>query len=503
MATTITGSHVVNTVNTVCGGDGDGANPTLNAHSLPNSHTSLSDSESFEPLPLGESLPDVFWFPKHQLVWNAQTLSLAQTPVALSADLLEEISHWAHEEEWQLRANRQVESVGLGELQSISINVTQICNLQCVYCAAGGDGTFGDPQAKADLDEIFKKLSLLLNRRLEDLRIRKAEVRSTSESDSTIIEETKPLLVVNFTGGEPLLYPLGIRLLADWIVEQGRHDGFMPVFHVVTNGTLLTHENVDLLATYKMNVSLSFDGSKQWLQRPFKNKAAVHPSGEEEVTKWWEEWKKGVNRLFSAKERLGKIVASVVINKNNFDVMGIFQDLKEWPFDAVDFSFDYWEDSAAVNEHFIKGYCDLMAQLYQEGGEKELRKLVFVDRIFNILDLQKPVVGYCGAGQRRLTVSARGTIHPCVWLAGTSDTAMKEQDLGRIWEAKGALERLGCATCWARNVCRGGCHFQHSVAAAEHHERLFCRRMKQLIGATFLYYKRREYDTPKEEHISF
>ena len=37
-------------------------------------------------------------------------------------------------------------------IQNITINVTQICNLHCTYCAAGGDGSYGDPIKKISLE---------------------------------------------------------------------------------------------------------------------------------------------------------------------------------------------------------------------------------------------------------------------------------------------------------------------------------------------------------------
>ena len=42
--------------------------------------------------------------------------------------------------------------------KSLNINVTQICNLKCSYCAAGGDGTYGDPVKRVEIEKTLPQL---------------------------------------------------------------------------------------------------------------------------------------------------------------------------------------------------------------------------------------------------------------------------------------------------------------------------------------------------------
>jgi uncharacterized protein len=50
------------------------------------------------------------------------------------------------------------------KVNSLTLNVTQICNLQCTYCAAGGDGTFGNPQSKISIEKTLPQLDYFLKK---------------------------------------------------------------------------------------------------------------------------------------------------------------------------------------------------------------------------------------------------------------------------------------------------------------------------------------------------
>ena len=59
---------------------------------------------------------------------------------------------------WQLEENPEVKSgnVHFG-IKSLTLNVTQICNLKCTYCAAGGDGTYGDPVTRIQVEKTLPR----------------------------------------------------------------------------------------------------------------------------------------------------------------------------------------------------------------------------------------------------------------------------------------------------------------------------------------------------------
>lgn len=67
------------------------------------------------------------------------------------------------------------------------------------------------------------------------------------------IASLEPKTVV-FSGGEPLLRP-EIFDIADYAVEK-----FNLNLHLITNGTLITEENVNNICKYFKAVSISIDG---------------------------------------------------------------------------------------------------------------------------------------------------------------------------------------------------------------------------------------------------
>ena len=96
--------------------------------------------------------------------------------------------------------------------RQFTINVTQICNLHCSYCAAGGDGSFGDPIKRISIEKTLPQL-----RQFIDLIPPQESVHIT------------------FLGGEPLLYPEAIRLIANYVNEICQPQEIDVTFLVVTN----------------------------------------------------------------------------------------------------------------------------------------------------------------------------------------------------------------------------------------------------------------------------
>jgi uncharacterized protein len=85
--------------------------------------------------------------------------------------------------EWSLSKNIETLSGNLDQkVTQIILNVTQICNLHCTYCAAGGDGTYGDPVKIISVEKTLPQIRFFI------------EKLSPNET-----------FYINFLGGEPLL----------------------------------------------------------------------------------------------------------------------------------------------------------------------------------------------------------------------------------------------------------------------------------------------------------
>jgi uncharacterized protein len=86
-------------------------------------------------------------------------------------------------EEWNQEINPSVKSGKLDfKIKSITLNVNQICNLKCTYCAAGGDGTYGEAINKISIEKTLPQLKFFISK--------------LSEGET---------FSISFVGGEPLL----------------------------------------------------------------------------------------------------------------------------------------------------------------------------------------------------------------------------------------------------------------------------------------------------------
>jgi uncharacterized protein len=182
---------------------------------------------------------------------NTGELPESKNPIDLEA--FEQLENWNKEESQETKSGE----ISFG-IRSLTINVTQICNLKCTYCAAGGDGTYGDPITQISIDKTFPQLQYF-------------------------IDQLKPgrKFHISFVGGEPLLYPEGLFALCHYVKQEQLKKTFTPVFSLVTNGTLITDENVQKLIEYNIHVTVSIDGSSETndILRPTKNKnlGQLHP----------------------------------------------------------------------------------------------------------------------------------------------------------------------------------------------------------------------------------
>lgn len=140
-----------------------------------------------------------------------------------------------------------LETRTLGRLE---IMVANKCNLNCRYCYAHG----GDYGGKAQIltPEMAKKYlrAFLLDRYTE-------------------------IGVVVFFGGEPTIAPDTIRTICEFF-EQYTNLGLlekMPVFTMVTNGTLIDEALAQTIQKYDIRVTVSVDGPPEINDRLRVNKA--------------------------------------------------------------------------------------------------------------------------------------------------------------------------------------------------------------------------------------
>lgn len=346
---------------------------------------------------------------------------------------------------------------------NLTLNVTQLCNLHCHYCAAGGDGTYGDPVRQISVEKTIPQIKLLMD-------------RLTDGGEFNI----------TFLGGEPLMYPKAINAIGLYTQELAHQKKIRSNFQIITNGTLINNEVLDLLAPIKPTITFSLDGpaSVNDSRRPQKNGTS---STSQAI--------KGLQALVARKNEFGLILMHAVFNKDHLDVAGTWEFFKSFDIDKMEFTYDVTEKNEESNMAFVESLKKAASLAFAAGGEKELRRIQFFDIYFEQLDNQYLKENYCGTGKSLLSLDSRNKVYQCPLEVSFKDRSVGEET-NINWKSLEALQKPlielnNCQTCWARHMCGGGCLFNHESLTGDKHTKhiTYCFRTRHLLSEVFMYYK--------------
>lgn len=390
------------------------------------------------------------------------TLNTGEIPAldtTTSSEALSALTEWAHEESLETRSGK----IDFG-IRSLTLNVTQICNLKCTYCAAGGDGTYGDPVAKISIEKTLPQLKFF-------------------------IEHLKPGAKFNlsFVGGEPLLYPEAIKAIHDYVLTLTTEKQIQPTFMLTTNATLVTDDVLSLLKKMKIHITVSLDGDAS-----INDKVRASKDGRSSTALTTH----GLRQLATIRNEIASIGVSGVYSAENMDVIKAYDFFNSLQIDWMEFNFSYTEKSTAAQDEYLRQMSVIASKAWALGQEKELRKIKTFDHYFRLLDNQQKVENHCGAGKSYLMIDARNQLYTCPWVVGEKDevvgmgSVLNNEKLQKY--QKPLIELNNCQTCWARYLCGGGCMFIHRAHTGDKHKKneLFCERTRGLILVVLLYYKR-------------
>lgn len=366
--------------------------------------------------------------------------------------------------EWNSEVNPDVKSGKLEfGIRSITLNVNQICNLKCTYCAAGGDGTYGEPMNQLSVEKTLPQLKFFLS-----------QLKSGQKFS------------ISFVGGEPLLHPEAILAIHNYVYAEAEKLKIIPSLQIVTNGTLLSGKTLEIVRSMKAKITFSIDGSKEYndKSRPTKNGQS---STDLTVA--------GIKALSENRGNITTFGLSAVCSKESPNMLDTYSFFETLNADWCDFTFAYAENSQELLQRFIKEVNGIAQIAFQKGGEKKLRQIQFFDHLFAILDSQLRVENHCGAGKTYAMVDAKNRIYTCPWDVGRKTEVVGENEQynhARLANySKSLIELNNCQTCWARHICGGGCmHINRELTGSKHKkDPMFCERMRSLILTGLSYYK--------------
>jgi uncharacterized protein len=376
--------------------------------------------------------------------------------------------------EWEASENPEVLSskIKFG-IKSVTINVTQICNLHCTYCAAGGDGTYGDAVKKISVEKTLPQIKFFLDQLTPGSAFH-----------------------VSFLGGEPLLYPDAMKGIADYTREEAAKKNISTSFKVTTNGTLLTSKNIEILNQIGTDVVISIDGPAEINDSRRPDKSGKGPT---------EKILSGLQMLSSQRENIQRLEVHAVLDPEHFDVESTYEFFRHLPVDRFEFTFSVNNSNPDSSKTYVESFEKAVAKAYLIGGEKELRRFTLFDRYFTILDNQERIENHCGLGKTLAVIDARNRMFNCPWTVGDKDNQIGDKtdlDYDRLEKyGRSIVEMNNCGDCWARFLCGGGCSFVHSSVngTSLNKKNDFCFRTRYLTALVLKYYSLTRGNDGKEE----
>lgn len=357
--------------------------------------------------------------------------------------------------------------------RSFVVRLTGRCNLSCDYCYDRGRR-----ERRQDLDYPNAR------------RIAGHVLQSPA---------AEPLVCL--FGGEPLLnWEVGEFLIAE-ITRGAERVGKRPLFHLTTNGTLVTPEIARTVARHNITVQVSIDGAKEIHDRHRR-----HPDGMGS----WEAACRGVALLKQADPE-ARVDAQAVLAPGTVDMVATARHLKQMGLRRVSFLIAGWEERTGLawSDDDIAALMRAREELFPFFIESALRGHAEVDMGFASLVAAEPEGprGICECGTGEVHVDTRGRIHRCPQLH-----AAGHAPIGRCGQRPDEVEpdhpekrviREACLSCWAQSRCRGGCMVRNQGCPwlpsrlPPRLEKMWCDLMRAELARAMLAYRMIESRRPR------
>lgn len=229
-------------------------------------------------------------------------------------------------------------------------------------------------------------------------RQKKAMSRETAEKALDFFLPRMPEITgIYFLGGEPLLNAGLIREAVEYAEKRNQKTGQICRYHISTNGSLITPDNLYFFDQYQFTVELSFDGLAQDLGR--------EKGSFQKLVRILGELKKspGINLV------LNSVFYPITVSYLSESIR-YFLDL-DVPHISLGLALDTRWDNSSIDtfEFEFKRLMDLLPEHVRRTNSQPLH--VFPD-------LEEKGIWYCPAGQSQLTVTADGEIWGCALFYG-------------------------------------------------------------------------------------
>lgn len=374
-------------------------------------------------------------------------------------------------------------------IKKLSMNIAQVCNLKCTYCAAGGDGTYGSKTSKIDLTIAQDQIRYFLNRFTNSQGTKEpADTQGTVESADTQGTVESETFHIQYIGGEPLLYPSIIKELSQFARLCLAGTKHKLAFSVTTNGTLITQKVARMLADFNFSVAVSLDGDADSNDATRPAKSLQQSSTAMTLN--------GLKELKKVEAELRALKVNSVFGSHNMNIVAAYEFLNSLDINWTEINFIYANNES--DDEFSPLYISEMNKIakiaYAKGGLTELAKIKQFAYVLSRLAAKTRIHSYCGAGKSLIQTDTRGDLYACNWFMNDPSEILGEKtSLGTIKLSayeKPLITLNKCETCWSRHLCGGGCMAVHKAKTGDRHTKdpNFCTRTRELAAMSIHYY---------------
>lgn len=347
-------------------------------------------------------------------------------------------------------------------ITKLLLAVTDKCMLRCRYCYV--------PEAACS-NVVEKNIN-------EDMCWDVAQ-KSIDEFYKIIQRNHNKKVHVRFHGGEPLVNFNIIRQSMDYI--EAKFQDVDVMFHMNTNGVLMTKEIAEYFVAHNINIEISIDGLQEVHDnlRPFHNGKGSFDSAV-----------RCIRMLLDSGFDTSKMNFAVTLNNKNLNELSKIIDLAaELNIKDIEINTLLFESEWDILDDIDKRVEVLLnARIY--GASKSIR---VTGKWFKLLErLYTPVINYCGRMGQQIGVDANGDVFLCTGylqkfgnINSLNEIFNKQEYINVAIRGVGNIKE--CIGCEIEGACAGGCaaavvKTHNNVYHAEKKECEFRKKMvKKLI----------------------
>ncbi len=323
-------------------------------------------------------------------------------------------------------------------LNRLVIHLTNVCNLNCIYCYANG-GSYLSREGyvrEGDLD-------LIINR---------------------FFSEFDEIKFIQFFGGEPLLDLTLLERACEKITEINKQREYKSSFGVVTNGTIFSEKLIDLVKKYNISVTFSYDGWKSIndITRPFQDGTGSSDIAIENMKKL---------KTMTNEPSTIEVTYTNVHIKNNISIMDIVEHIKaELPNTGIHLVPVGSEIGTDWYIHDLTCFTESVKKAFQKYIFNKENSYTLIDRLATgLINKDKPYAkNICDAGIGTLSVNIKGDVYPCFMFTDDNNLILgnilddldftdivKHNTISKINKFSNKSTNEECGKCFANTLCNG------------------------------------------------